>query len=260
MTERTSLGLLPRSRVFFAYPVALGMAMTITIPMTFYYFREGGGKKLAFFSLIVQSAALVLSSSRIAVISLLLSSLFVYLVSRLRRFTSLLTILLVLVIVLLAIPGSLNLRNISHGILDFRKGSVIDRVKLYRYTIERILEKPAWGWGFKPREKGFFGPIGSNSTYLGVLYRTGFPGFVLLLWLWATIYWIWWRARKRVETESMGRLWSCLGTIFIAGILWQVADDLDAPPIVAFLYFAVVGMILVLGKADTQPKIVKSHI
>lgn len=101
-------------------------------------------------------------------------------------------------------------------------------------------------------------PLGSHSTYLGVLYRTGFLGFLIFGAFWLAVLRTWWRQRPRLPAnETLRHLWTFGGVALLAGLIWMVAEDLDAQPVASFLFFTIIGLVLSLekvGKADGDSK------
>lgn len=254
----TGFGILPRGSLFFVYPTALGMVMVITIPMTIYYFRAKSKLSKAFMPVAFQITALLFSLSRIAVIGLLFSLILVYFILHIRKFSFLLTIhlgILLIISVLVFIP-TLPKRSLN-AVGAFRKGSTTTRLSLYKDTIERALKRPVLGYGFKPREAGMAIPIASHSAFVGSFYKTGIIGFMFLLMFWVMVYRTWQKQLRKIKDKSLRCLWCCLGVAFITGIIWQFTEDLDAPPIVAFLYFLVVAFIVSFRKINTLTSVIK---
>lgn len=257
-SDWTGFGMLPRSSLFFVYPTALGMGMVITIPMTIYYFRAKSKLSKAFMPVAFQTTALLFSLSRIAVIGLLFSLILVYFILHIRKFSFLLAIhlgILLIILVLVFIP-TLPKRSLN-AVGAFRKGSTTTRLSLYKDTIERALKRPVLGYGFKPREAGMAIPIASHSAFVGSFYKTGIIGFMFLLMFWVMVYRTWQKQLRKIKDKSLRCLWCCLGVAFITGIIWQFTEDLDAPPIVAFLYFLVVAFIVSFRKINTLTSVIK---
>jgi O-antigen ligase len=92
-------------------------------------------------------------------------------------------------------------------------------------------------------------PIGSHSTYIGVLYRTGFLGFLIFGAFWLAVFRKWWRRRSQLAVnETLRHLWTFGGVAFLSGLIWMFAEDLDAQPVASFLYFIIIGLIISLEK------------
>lgn len=67
-------------------------------------------------------------------------------------------------------------------IFNSRSGSNNERFSMYRYSIIKMLdESPLIGCGIKETipQFGEYIPLGSHSTYIGVLFKTGVVGFIL---------------------------------------------------------------------------------
>ena len=254
----TGFGLLPRGSLFFVYATALGMGMVITIPMTIYYFRTKSKLSKAFMPVVLQSIALIFSLSRIVIVGLL-SFILVYFVLYRRKSSFFLAIhlgMLFVILILFFVPALP--KKTLNATEAFRKGSTTTRLSLYRDTIERTLKKPVLGYGFKPRETGMMGiPIGSHSTFVGSLYKTGIVGFIFLLMFWVMVYRTWRKQLRKISDKSLRCLWYCLGVAFLGGIIWQFTEDLDAPPIVAFFYFLIVAFIVSFRKINVRTLSVK---
>jgi len=205
--------------------------------------------------LALEGLAFLLSLSRIAMLALPAAALFVILgrlkVSRLKVIGGLAAVLL---IVLVFVSPQKMIRTAS----EFRKDSTASRGELYRITLSEALKKPVLGHGFKPLLEDFPMPIGSHSTYIGVLYRTGFLGFLIFGAFWLAVLRTWWRQRPRLAVnETLRHLWTFGGVAFLSGLIWMFAEDLDAQPVASFLYFIIIGLILSLekvGKAARDPR------
>lgn len=256
--DYTGLGILPRGSLFFVYPTALGLGMVITIPMTIYYFKAKSELSKAFMPVLLQIIALLFSLTRIAIIGLLFSFIFVYFVLYIRKPSFLLTIhlgILLVILILFFVPALP--KDTLNAAEAFRKGSTTTRLSLYRDTIERTFKRPVLGYGFKPREVGMAIPIASHSTFVGSFYKTGIVGFIFLLMFWVMVYRTWRKQFKKIKDKLLRCLWYCLGVAFLGTIIWQLTDDLDAPPIVAFLYFLIVAFIVSFRKINTGALLAK---
>lgn len=257
-SDWTGFGLLPRGSLFFVYATALGLGMVITIPMTIYYFKAKSKLSKAFIPLTLQIIALLFSLSRIAIIGLLFSFIFVYFVLYIRKPSFLLTIhlgILLVILILFFVPALP--KDTLNAAEAFRKGSTTTRRSLYKDTIERGFKRPVLGYGFKPREAGMAIPVASHSTFVGSFFKTGTAGLIFLLMFWAMVYRTWRKQLRKISDKSLRCLWYCLGVAFLGGIIWQFTEDLDAPPIVAFLYFLIVAFIVSFRKINTGALLAK---
>ena len=122
-------------------------------------------------------------------------------------------------------------------------------------TLTQSLKKPILGHGHKPQPEGIPTPIGSHSTYLGVYYKTGFLGFLAFILFWINVLRRWWKQRTALaEHKFLFPLWFYGGLALWGGLFWMISEDLDAPPIVAFLYFITVGLVISLNKKEEISK------
>jgi len=163
-----------------------------------------------------------------------------------RTFFIIFQFILIILIVFIILISPINIIN---KIVEFRKGSSEFRVKLYKTTLSQAIQHPILGYGFKPRPEEFPVPIGSHSMYFGVIYKTGFLGLFVFIAFWLSVLKKWWRQKNILKGDKIvWPLWYYSGVALIGGLLWMFTEDLDAPPIVAFLYFLIVGFIISLDK------------
>jgi len=79
--------------------------------------------------------------------------------------------------------------SLEHGapweraLTDFRVKSFLDRVEVYRDSVERMNERPLTGWGVQgsPREGRRYLKLGTHSEPLNVAFRFGWVGLFLAL-------------------------------------------------------------------------------
>jgi O-antigen ligase len=240
----------PRSPGFNIYGTALGITMVLMVAMTLAYFRAKKTKKGLFLILSLEIIGLLLSLSRITIIGFLVALVLVYVVVNFREKKKLLIkiipVILVLVVVLLIIIPP---QKIIDAFADFRGGSTLWRAKLYNLTLDQAFEKPVFGHGYKPRPEDFPVPIGSHSSFLGVFYKTGFLGLIVFCGFWVGVLWRWWKQKRFVHRDDvLGPIWYYSGVALVAGLIWMLTEDLDAPPVAAFLFFIVVGVIFALDR------------
>jgi len=238
----------PRSPGFNIYGTALGLSMIVIIVLTFVYFKKVGKRKGWAIILMLEIVALVFSLSRTSVVGFGFALVIVFALLNLKK-SSILKIIPVVLIFLIVFLLIIPPKKISEALFDFRKGSSIWRARLYGLTLEQANKKPVLGFGFKPRTEDFPVPIGSHSTYIGVIYRTGFLGFVVFCLFWGLVLRKWWAQKSvQIKDPDFYPLWYYSGIGLIGGLFWMITEDLDAPPIAAFLYFLVIGLILSLDK------------
>lgn len=233
----------PRPVGFNVYGTALAVSMLILMVLTWAGYKMTGKKRGKGIVLSLEAAALILSFSRIAVLSFILAGAAVFLLvhhkKRAVRMGMVLFCLLLMVFIIVYSP-----QKIWKTASEFRRGSTIFRMRLYKLTFEEALKKPVLGHGHKPRPEDLPVPVGSHSMYMGVLYKTGFAGLAVFLLFWAAVFRRWRLRRRSEDGEYSGPLWAASGTAFIGGLVWMLTEDLDAPPVAAVLFFLVVGLIL----------------
>lgn len=152
-------------------------------------------------------------------------------------------------LIVVCLLGSWLFLKTQNFIFEFRKDSSEYRAQLYKVTLKEAIKKPILGYGIKPRIEQFDVPLGSHSTYLGVFFKTGILGLLIFGIFWILIISRWWRNRFFIKEDLFLKyLWLCTGSIILGGLLWMITEDLDAPSIVCFIYFLIVGMGISLGK------------
>lgn len=251
--DYTSFGLLPRNSLFFGYAAALGMGMVVTIPMTLYYFKAIKKTSKSIIPISIQCFALLFSLSRIAIIGLLFSWIIVNYFVRRKTYSFIVKILLgVLIMMLLEIIYPSIFYRMVGFMEKFRGGSTDKRIYMYDESIRQTLENPFLGYGFKPKPKELGVPIASHSTFISIFYKTGAIGLSFLLLLWWNIYRTWRKAIEKIREDKLIYFARNLGVVFISGIIWQLTEDLDAPAIVAFFYFLIIGLLIKLKQLKSE--------
>lgn len=230
-----------RFNAFAPYPTATAGTVVILLLMTLTYGLIKKRAKSPFFVLLwaANLLALFMSLARMSVLAFVVSLLVVYLLGKKRGWIG---ILILFSLLILAAPW------ISQGMAFFwglREGSGTARIELYLHSL-RQLEGVNWitGLGIKPREiSAFEFPLGSHSSYVSLLFRTGLFGFAafILFQVWLLLRW-YWTKRPVQEERVLFLFWRGLGWVFFAMAMWMVTEDLDAPQLLAFLYFSLVGL------------------
>lgn len=239
---------IPRSPGFNIYTTALGLTMIVVLLLSILYFSLKGNKKGMFPVLFLEGAALILSFSRMTLLAFGAASAFVLLVAfvpKALQWKLVAVGLLAVLVFFIVVPPS----SVWDAVSEFRRGSTVWRGRLYKMTIDESLKQPFLGHGFKPRTDEFPIPVASHSTWLGVLYRTGFAGLAVFLLFWILVLRTWWRGRHGHSPGfPMKTAWVVSGIGLISGLLWMLTDDLDAPPITAFVFFLLVGLSMAVAR------------
>ncbi len=241
----------PKPVGFDVYSSTLGLTMIFLILGTLACYRVMKKKKGLAVVLILEGLAFLFSLSRIAWAALPAALLFIYL-GRGKKKT--LKIVAGATAGLLAASVLIIPQKWIGAAAAFRKGSTINRIALYKTALHQTLDKPVLGHGYKPRVEDFPLPIGSHSMVVGVLYKTGILGFLVFGGFWLSVFLRWWRRRPRAPAEGTPEiLWFTAGAGFLSLLVWMLAEDLDAPPVAAFLAFIVVGLVVALERMKSTP-------
>ena len=230
----------PRFNIFSPYATASGAVITtfILILIT----DASRSKKLfnpLFVSLIFLNLfALVMTLSRGSILAFFVSFLIIFL---LQRRNAWLWILLAGLILVLASPWLLSFMGF---LLDLRESSTMGRLDLYMTSLS-TLGTQDWvvGFGIKPRTLTSVIPMGSHSTFLSLVFKTGVVGAVSFILFQVSLFLSWIRLRNHVaENRDYYLFWRGLGWVFVSMAIWMLVDDIDAPQFLAFLYFSLVGI------------------
>lgn len=229
-----------RFNVFSPYPTATGGLLMITLMMiTTLAAMRGKLKSPLFITLFALNfSALLMTLSRMSVMVFLLSIAIAFLLGKKRAF---LWIVFLSCVIVLAGPRILEATDV---IWKLRQNSSETRFALYYYSLQQ-LQGIDWilGLGIKDRGNVFMYPIGSHSTYVSLCVKTGILGLAAFVLFQVSLVLRWFRLRQWVsEDRESFFFWRGLGWVFIAMMIWTMTEDLDAPQLVTFLYFSLVGI------------------
>ncbi|MBU3759445.1 MAG: hypothetical protein FGM27_05880 [Candidatus Omnitrophica bacterium] len=186
----------------------------------------------------LNAAALFLTLSRMSILAFFLAVAAAWFLEKKKV---LLWVLFSAGVLLLLLPWMIPF---SEWMMGLRGGSTSTRLSLYRYTIDQ-LDGLDWivGVGIKAREEGFAIPIGSHSTYVSLLYKTGALGLFLFTAFQARLILSWIQLKEYARSRrNYFFFWRVCGYVFISMGFWMITEDIDAPQLLAFLYFSLVGM------------------
>lgn len=111
---------------------------------------------------------------------------------------------------------------------ESRSGSAENRSAIYHATWEMIKEHPFWGYGTQIDIPGVEFPAGSHSAFLGIWFKQGFFGFVLILFLFVNSFRkLLMYAKKQTGKESaIATSFLCSFTLYCTSIVFNeyVAD------------------------------------
>lgn len=141
-------------------------------------------------------------------------------------------------------------------LINIRPNSNRDRMFVYLKAFEMFKEYPIFGVGVR-----YFIPesaiaVGSHSTYLGILMRSGIVGFIGILLFKVTILKKIFINKKYLSNNRFKRtIWNITTFIFVFMSIFMIFEDIDWPSIVAFLYFLNIAIILSFDKIKCDDEI-----
>lgn len=153
-----------------------------------------------------------------------------------------------IVMVLLCVLFHEEIISSITSLLDSRQGSTDTRRSLYEYTFHEVMTtSPIIGCGIKDTiaQFGEAVPVGSHSTYLGVLYRTGIIG--ALFFLAALVYLI----KAMATSTAMPAQRSYCVLYILLFLAFFVMEDIDGADWLVMSTFAIAG--LLCRSSDIHP-------
>ncbi len=230
----------PRFNMFSPYPTASGAITVIVLAMILTRAAmERQIKSVWLWILVVLNLiGLVMTLSRMSLLAFVFGGMAVFL---LQKKNMSLWILLIFGAFAAALP---LLQQILEYMLSLREGSNDIRMQIYVYSLQQ-LQGPEWilGYGVKPRDDAFMFPLGSHSTYISSLFKCGLMGLTALIGFQVSLLWRWYKLKPWAALSRRDfLLWRACGWVFIGIGLWLFTEDIDAPQLLAFLYFSVVGV------------------
>lgn len=127
--------------------------------------------------------------------------------------------------------------TIIDRLLNMREGSNSTRMTIYKESLMAFISKPFWGCGIK--NIGSTGlPLGSHSTYIGFLFKTGIIGTLVIL----TGFFI--QIKGLLEKLKKGCYCEKLSIIFMLLIFaFAILEDIDGVDWLICLFFSLLGII-----------------
>ncbi len=173
---------------FFLYSNTYSAFLILTIPVSLYLVsiethRLKKGIRFALSAFLFFS--LLMTTSRASLLALVLGGLAAYTFKSTHVWRSIIIVFLTLIVYeYLTITGiDLGLHGKLAVIVEGRGNSYLSRLAIYEGTIMNWQESPVFGWG-TTRNASVVGlnetlpPLGTHSTWLGMLYRFGVVGMV----------------------------------------------------------------------------------
>jgi len=197
--------------------------------------------RLIDYLIIVLLLGLVISSFSRTIFFVLFFSF--YFIKGLSSKRKILYIIAFIFIIICIIP---YLNNIFEIIDALRPGSAATRTEIYKEAAHITLsENPFLGVGVKPRESEAATVIvGSHSQIMAVFLVAGMVGTFIYLLYQLSVFFHLLILRINIKNSLSYDLWKCFCFAFVSSSLWFLTDNLDSIPVIAFLYFMIVALIL----------------
>ncbi|GIV91222.1 MAG: hypothetical protein KatS3mg087_2167 [Patescibacteria group bacterium] len=174
------------------------------------------------------SFSLIFTTARVAIIAVLATSLIVLTI---KSSWFLRIILGVVLLWVLLLTGLFAIDDIF-GLFLYR--SFNDRLDIYTETIKWILRNPLFGYATERDVSTVLYPLGSHSTYLGILFKYGIFGFT------AWICYIFLVVKNLLQTKATFARFS-LWSVCIASIIC-LSDAIDLDTLNLVVFSVVVGL------------------
>lgn len=132
-----------------------------------------------------------------------------------------------------------NAMSAWQSINDARAESSSLRFEIYALSFNSALaEHPFLGFGVKERSSNYAVPLGSHSTLVGSMYKTGIIGFTLMSLLFIST--VITAVRVGFKANSGYRTGLAAGCAAMIPLLFF--EDIDAIPLVAYLFFLCIAL------------------
>lgn len=225
----------PRATVLAPYPVALAGLLLCCLPLVVARISWGGRPALMPTVVgVLGLSTLILTLSRIAVVGVVFAWILVWAVGRFGvLFVSAAGLVMSVLLIGYVMP-------FVEGIFWLREGSTLSRLEIYAVGFDMAANTaPLFGLGVKPRASSFEVPIGSHSTYVGAFVKTGIVGAIAVIALSLRLSF----CALRAAAKAPDRLTRALSVSTLGMVIWMSAEDIDAPQLVAFVFWLQVGLL-----------------
>jgi O-antigen ligase len=249
---------IPRLSLLHPYPNALALSSGLSLIAFFYLRRLRHERSLALNAgslvlLLLLSIPLLFSLSRITLLGFaLISSVIAFRNLRLAILARVaLTLGLTVLALVTVVLAPQSVLRTADRVAEAREGSTLTRLGLYRTTISTSMNNGALGLGYKP-DKDSAGrplsvPLGSHSTLLGALLKTGILGFTLILLFFLSIGY---RSLANIVAIRDPTIWLHASILLV--LLWATVEDLDAPPFLAYQVFIMLGLTMRVSRRSVR--------
>lgn len=235
-----AFGLRSRLNLYTPYPTATGAFLVISLIMllTWASIKKKVWNGWFLLAFVMNLLGLFMTLSRMSIVAFFATGVLLWILQKKKTPIWILAFALCGIVL---IPWILQ--AIEHILLT-REGSTYSRIDLYLYSIGQ-LRGIDWilGFGIKPRLTIFSIPLGSHSTYVSLLYKTGVLGLAFFLVFQIVLISNWYRLKAFARNSREHLIvWRGFGMVFISMPLWMLTEDIDAPQVIAFLYFSCIGV------------------
>lgn len=128
-------------------------------------------------------------------------------------------------------------------LLGLRQESSVSRFELYGQSLAQ-LQGADWvlGLGLKDRAENPIFPLGSHSTFVSLMIRGGGIAFLGYLVFQAGLLQRWYSLGSAMEEkQEVFYIWIGFGWMMLSMLFWTLLEDVDAPQLLAYLYFSAIG-------------------
>ena len=219
-----------RTSVFGVYPNATAALMLLLVPLNIFLYKKTLLKKYLISSML-GALCILLTASRLSIFAFIFSYLISYIIYDKKIAQKF------IIIIFFSIFFVFNISNFDF-LLNARSGSTITRFSVIEEGLHLVSHSPWVGLGFKPKYNDINVSIGSHSTFIGALIKSGYLGFFFLLSWQIHLLYKFFKIRKNHENIDMIKAYFIT---LLSMSIWMIGEDIDTPQIVWFTYFVLLG-------------------
>lgn len=229
---------------FYMYPATAGIT-TLYILCYFWDFNKLKGKKniiVKYSIIIILCICIYFTKSRMVYLCIVTGLCITGMLSIVNKrnikyvfYTAIIITVFVIIIILSF--------DIVNKVILSRPASSSDRFNTYIYGIKTAMKYPFFGVGDKFAVDGIYLLIGSHSTYINILVKSGFTGLFFIICSLCLVI-----RRIIINKKSIGcvksrNLWFTTSFLFLTTCIWMMTEEIDWPQITAFFFFMNIGII-----------------
>lgn len=233
---------------FYAYPTEGAMATLLILVYSVLYFSicniERIKSKTIFRSIYILMLIIIIYffRSRTIILGSFLALVIVLLIKKINK-ENIRKMVLISIGILIAIVFLGSISGVFDKLLNMRPGSNSVRLMVYQNTLETFFNHP-FGVGMPFRIEGLDIPIGSHSTYFGILMKGGIIGFISIITFKVLMFVQIFKNKRYISNKINKRIWEITTYVFVMSSMWMLIDDLDWPIVMAIFYFINCALIL----------------